>query len=89
MHVGLVDTLLIQLESQNVFCQKVLHSPGNTTILLQYSTVTTKKVFCKMHCSYRAQGLTMLGTGVKGGYFGWDVGSYRIWMFLVLSWALF
>ena len=34
----------------------------------------------------------MLSTGVKCSYFGWvhwDVGSYWIWTFLVLSWALF
>ena len=40
----------------------------------------------------RLRDFTMLSTGVKYSYFGWvcwDVGSYQIWMFLVLSWALF
>ena len=38
------------------------------------------------------RGFTMLSSGVKYSYFGWvrwDVGSYRIWTFLVSSWALF
>jgi hypothetical protein len=67
---------------------KIQADSGNTTILLQYSAVTTTKMFFKIHSSYRLRGLTMLGTGVKGGHFS-DVGSYWIWTFLVLSWALF
>ena len=56
------------------------------------SLVTTTKTYCKICCSYRLRGFTMLSTGVKCSYFGqvcWDVGFYRIWTFLVLSWALF
>jgi hypothetical protein len=45
----------------------VVRSAGSTAILLQYSTVTTAQECCKIPGSYRAQGLTMLATGLRGG----------------------